>query len=246
MTNISDRWDLISLDQADLENLGGDSIFCSENGLIKCLYGFRPDNMKADTFCYYPSVGFGDKDKLDKRNFIELQHGALLWASDPTSGYRPDFIVNNLYADFPTGTDNYFGVFFDTNHELDAVATAKVFGFTYEELETIIKAYSKVLNISVYQEGRITFSKTRSNDCDLTGNTIPRNFPYITVKESSSVWSHISLFGFYSHLSLLMQNGKRSTFFQTMVKNGCSEEYLERTFNITSEVFGSQVVLRDF
>jgi hypothetical protein len=224
MTNTDGELGLISLENTNTENFHKGIIFCSEHGTFECIYGFRPIDMEADIFCYTPSVGFKSKNKDKDKCFIKLEFGAPTWTYNPNSSFMATYIANNLFTSLPTGASNYYGIF-HKNRNLNKQATIAAFGFTFEELEEVIQAYSKAIDPAYFEalrrhgfkEGRITFSKTRDNACDLTGNTIPREFPYITFEESKHNWSHISLIGFYSHLSLLMRNGSESPFYQIML-----------------------------
>ena len=236
---------LILLEEYDKELLYDGTILYSESKYnnFKWIYGFCPPSEGRDTI-YHPVVGFGSKykDKGNKRYFVKLERGALKWTGKPTSTSTKEYVASKLFASFPKGTDNHYGVFGE-NHNLNREATISAFGFTFEELTKLLKAYNEVFGMNRYREVRITFSGTRNNDCELTGNTIPRNFPYITLSEP---WSHISLFGFYSHLSLLMNNGDQSVIYEVMIKSGCPDELLKRLMTIPYQLRGSQVCLRNY
>lgn len=232
---------LIPYEEADTERFYRGTILYSETKThsITCIYGFRPPSQKNDVF-YHPSVGFRSEHKREQNYFVKLECGALTWSSGPPFTYSKTYVASKLFTSFPTGTKNYFGVF-DENRSLNTEATVSAFGFTFEELTKVLEAYSDVFGLNKYIAGRITFSGTRDNYCDLTGNTIPSNFPYIKFSEP---WSHISLFGFYSHLSLLLKNDDKSVIYQVMIKSGCTEELLNRLIEIPFQHIQFQVCLR--
>ena len=234
---------LISYEEADTERFSRGTILYSESKYdnITCIYGFRPPSQENDTI-YSPSVGFRRKHKGEEDYFVRLGFGALTWTSEYTFTHSKTYVASKLFASFPRGTDNHYGVFGE-NRNLNRESTISAFGFTFEELTKLLKAYSEVLGMNRYREVRITFSGTRNNDCELTGNTIPKNFPYITFSEP---WSHISLFGFYSHLSLLMKNGKKSVIYEVMIKSGCPDELLKRLMTRPYQFMGSQVCLPNY
>lgn len=240
MANNNEDLGLIPLDETNTESIYIGTVLYSEHSNFQCLYGFRPPDTATDIFCYSPSVGFKSEYQDKEKYFIVLEFGALVWTYKLTFFSPTTYIANNLFALLPRGSDNNFGIF-DKNRKLNKQATISAFGFTFAELEEIIQAYCKAFALYGYKEGRITFSNSRDNNCDLTGNVIPRQFPYITFAQSDYLWSHISFIGFYSHLSLLMQNGNESAFYQVMVDSGCSEELLERVIEIPCQVRSSRV-----
>ncbi len=245
MTNTDDDLGLITLDKANTESLRKGTILRSEYGSFECMYGFRPRDMEADIFCYSPSVGFRSPRQGKYWCFIKLEFGALVWTYNPIDTLLGLSIASNLYTLLPRGPKNYYGIH-DKNRNLNKQATISAFGFTFEELSEIIQAYCKTFRIYGYQEGRITFSKTNDNQCDLTGNTIPQGFPYITFAPSDCLWSHISFIGFYSHLSLLIKNGNESALYRSMIDSGCPEELLKRVIEIPSQVSANRVCVSSY
>ena len=132
------------------------------------------------------------------------------------------------------GTNINFGVnYINKNNdsylpELNMQLTRELFGVSYKELnKLIIVLYKMLFPYNEYLSlPRITRSNKKSNSCDLTGYWIPKNFPYIAFEQSSYLFGHISLLGFYTLLSFLIKDGKRSNLFKLLRDNEISDELL--------------------
>lgn len=83
----------------------------------------------------------------------------------------------------------------------------------------------------------LTRSVRSDNNCDLTNLWIPKQFPYIAFEESSYLYSHVSLWGFYNHLILLMNNSKKSVVYQALLKAGVSERIMDALLEINKRSF---------
>jgi hypothetical protein len=116
----------------------------------------------------------------------------------------------------------------------DAELTRKVFGLTCNELETVLEGYAKTLGrYNLYfQYPRLTRSMRSENFCDLTDLWIPEQFPYITFQESGYDFSHISLWGFYRHIQLLIEKTVSSRLGQALLVAGVNEATLQALINI--------------
>ena len=127
--------------------------------------------------------------------------------------------LKNYIVRLPVPSSCYFGIekrvesatagFFEENENL----TRACFGLTYAELEYIVKVYAERLGISnAYgQYPRITRSIKRDNYCEITGLWIPAGFPYIAFNGNSSDYAHVSLYGFYRHMGLLLSMGSNTS-----------------------------------
>ena len=135
----------------------------------------------------------------------------------------------------------YFAVVSKTHSE-NRLATENVFGFVKEDLELLVRAYCKATDIDGYREGRITFSKNRDTNCDLTDASIPSNFPYITIAGANYIWSHVSLYGFHCHLAFLIHKVKNSFFYKKMMESGAKDEWLRRVREMSTNTHGARVI----
>lgn len=78
--------------------------------------------------------------------------------------------------------------------------------------EQVVKIYAHRLGIfnDYIQYPRITRSMKNDNFCDITGLWIPPKFPYITFNGSGDTYSHVSLYGFYRHVDIMISIGRNS------------------------------------
>lgn len=148
----------------------------------------------------------------------------------------------------PISAQTYYGVVESGTFKEDKELTRKVFGLTFHELQEILTGYAKIFGIynDYRQYPRLTRSVTSDNFCDLTDLWIPKQFPYIAFKDSQYLYSHVSLWGFYTHLSLLMNQGKESIMYQEFLKIGISESTMDALLQINERPFyGRTKVNRD-
>lgn len=123
--------------------------------------------------------------------------------------------LRNYIVRMPVANTCYFGIerriktkdswYFEENEELSRAC----FGLTYSELEYVVKVYAKRLGIcnEYLQYPQITRSMNNDNFCDITGIWIPPEFPYIAFNDSGYSFSHVSLYGFYRHIGVMLSTG---------------------------------------
>lgn len=125
----------------------------------------------------------------------------------------------------PVGAQTYYGVVEHSSFKEDKELTRSAFGLSFHEIQDVLTGYAKIFGIynDYMQYPRLTRSVSSDNYCDLTDLWIPKQFPYIAFEESSYLYSHVSLWGFYNHLSLLMFRGKKSAVYQAFLDIGVAE-----------------------
>jgi hypothetical protein len=178
-------------------------MFADLGGNTHCIVGYRTKDQPRDLPYYHPSVAARDRDGRSSYRFVELRKGTLAQSSFLRNDqyYRP---INDRWLVLPSGADTYFGVISRRDRAEDELMTRQLFGGTAGDITAVAGAFSHLIGRG-YREivrlPRVTFSKTRNNECDISGCLIPKDFPYVAFEDSQYAWSHISLHGFYRLLS---------------------------------------------
>lgn len=211
------------------------AIYVSEKNTIYCYIGiFLGEDHHNHTLYMHPYYMHG-KHSTDKR-FANRIKGFFR----VVNGYITiDKFVDEMHVDqkykkldafvrYPIAAETYYGIWKKYDDE-DEGLTRAVFGLTYSELIPILEGYATVLGIKndYIQYPRLTRSMRSENYCDITGLIIPAKLPYITFKESSYDFSHVSLWGFYRHVQLLLENSITSRFGKALLVAGVPEESIE-------------------
>jgi hypothetical protein len=137
----------------------------------------------------------------------------------------------------PTGTSSYFGVVVRVDHKEDLELTRALFGGTKREIEIAAVALAQITGRHYHEMvrlPRVTFSKTRNNQCDISGCLIPKEFPYVAFEGAQYDWSHVSLHGFYRLLSFLCSSSAQSVVRRALVEAGVAEDVLS-TFSSNAD-----------
>jgi hypothetical protein len=210
----------------DLSSWHGKELIVDLAGSMYCILGYMKKEQPNELPYYSPSVALHDANGRKSYRFVELSRGMLRRSGflRDESYYR---ILDDHFLIFPRGADSYFGVVHRKDREESVELTRKVFGGTREDIETVAKALAEVIGRGyheILQLPRVTFSRTRSNSCDLSGCLIPKDFPYLAFESSQYAWSHLSLHAFYRLLSLLCPKG--SAIRRALLDSGVPEEVL--------------------
>jgi hypothetical protein len=199
-------------------------------GRIRCILGYQREEQPFDLPWYSPSVALHDRDGRSSFRFVELRRGIVERCGLLNdSGYFK--LIDDRYLNLPRGASSYFGVTTRGGGEQDDDATRQVFGATMGEFTAAARAVAAVVGRDfpeMLQLPRLTFSKTRSNSCDVTGCLIPKDFPYLAFDEAQYHWSHVSLFGFYRLLSFMCPNEQGSPVARALLGAGLPAELLAR------------------
>lgn len=234
------------------EKYGGE-IFVSEYDELFCYSGVLKiaDDRSIDILNKWPinMIGKHSSDILNAKgiiNFIRIVDGRIVLDDFVDAQWCSDKLFKKIKAtvSYPS-VESYYSVI--VNNDEDEVLTRAVFGLTYSELSRLTECYAKALGVfNGYQQyPRVTRSIQSANRCDITGAWIPKNYPYITFAESDRDLSHISLWGFYRHIQLLMRNSAKSLFGQLLIKFGAEPELLEKVINIGRKVLGKTIITWD-
>ncbi len=143
-------------------------------------------------------------------------------------GYR------TIYHSPSSKIDKTYGIMRRIGFEerkFDVELTRRIYGMEFDALEELVVGYGIALRHDLGPHPylprcteRITCS-LQSNGCDLTGNLIPDNFPYVTTTESMYWGGHISIAAFYSHVKLLTGHAdKRHTATKLMTEARVTEQ----------------------
>ena len=198
---------------------------CEEDTLLCYVGVLMKNNSRAtDSLNIWPYYmrGKHSYDKLISNkiiDFIRLIEGCIVLDDYVDGQWRSEEKYKKIEAfiRYPS-SESYYGVFVDRVE--DEELTRIVFGLTYRELSRLTECYAKAWGIyNEYQHyPRVTRSIRSANLCDITGAWIPEKFPYITFAESGFAFSHVSLWGFYRYVQLMMNNDVHSPFGQLLIK----------------------------
>ena len=198
-------------------------------GSAHCFLGYQRDEQPFDLAWYSPSVALHDKDGLGSYRFVELRRGII-----ERRGFlrRDDYykVLKDRHLLLPRATSSYFGVVHGGEDE-DEDLTRQVFGATRREYLQIARAVAKVVGRTFHDAldlPRLTFSKTRSNRCDVSGCLIPKNFPYVAFDSAQYDWSHVSLFGLSRLLSFLCPSDDRSPTKNALLQAGADPQVMHK------------------
>lgn len=217
------------------------AIYLSDRDEVFCYTGFLFENESREPHLKNNSINVIGKHPTDKTiskdisGVYRIQSGCIV-IDDYLSSYKKEStykLVDRVLI-LPVSASTYYSVMEYGKTEEDKELTRSVFGLTYDELKELLSGYAKVLGFDngYLQYPRLTRSNRADNFCDLTDLWIPKQFPYITFEESSNLYGHISLWGFYNHLGLLMNRQKNSSIYRALLKSGVSEKTLEYFFEI--------------
>lgn len=204
------------------------AMYISQRGDVFCYLGIcsrNSDRISAKSWPYYLVGKHTQQCKKQIRGFFKIKNGCILLDKFVDHEYYNDKYykqLKNYVVSLPSTNSCYFGIMkrveserswsFEENEEL----TRACFGLTFAELEYILKIYAERLGVSheYGQYPRVTRSLRQNNFCDLTELWIPEGFPYIAFHQSSYDYSHVSLYGFYRHMGLLLSMDKASKIFE--------------------------------
>lgn len=212
------------------------SISLSKKGEAICYLGYRPE-IPPDNIAYYGmSVAIQDSVSPSDRRFVKLKRGTLILDSILTSDEPVEFVEDHFLV-LPKGSDAYFGVVDGSTNRENISLTQQVFGATIEEIRTVASCFGVLTgrrNINPSDAGRVTFSRTRKNYCDISGCLIPPAFPYLAFEKSQHTWGHVSLHGFYRVLAFLCAGGDTSPIYMKLIDDGVEPTLLIRVIEAGS------------
>ncbi len=213
----------------DVADWHGPGIFVDLIGNIHCIVGYRTKDQPKDIPYYHPSVAAKDRDCRSSYRFVELRKGTLA-----KSGFLRDDQhyrrIDDCWLVFPSGADSYFGVIKKHDRAVEELMTRQLFGGTAEEITTVASVLARLMGRGYHEAvrlPRVTFSKTRQNECDITGCLIPKDFPYVAFEDSQYAWSHVSLHGFWRLLSFLCGRTSANALRTAMLDSDLEAELLD-------------------
>lgn len=248
MTDLFERYDVPSQKSSEIVITDhSHNIYVSESDEVFCYVGiiFNDEQRSGVNLNGFPYFMCG-KHSTDMKwagkikGFLRIINGCIVIGDYVDNKYnsKEKYKLVNRFVRYPiAGT--YYGVMECEKIIEDVELTRKVFGLTYDELESVVECYAKVLGIynEYDQYPRLTRSVRSSNRCDLTDLWIPEKFPYITFKESGYDFSHVSLWGFYRHIQLLMEKNESSRLGRALITAGVKEEILQLLLQIDDYSF---------
>lgn len=197
------------------------ALYLSEHGELFCYSGIYGRDKNGVYFQSWPYYLWGKDTKSCEeyiKGFFMIRDGCILLTGfvdhDFYNGKRYKQLSNYVVR-MPVANTCYFGIekrietnnswYFEENEELSRAC----FGLTYCELEYLVKVYAERLGVcnEYMQYPRITRSMNSDNFCDITGIWIPPKFPYIAFNNSGYSFSHVSLYGFYRHIGVMLSMG---------------------------------------
>jgi hypothetical protein len=232
-----------------LNEIGPPRIAISPHGRIVSFIGYMriEDADYPHPDCRSTSLGARDmrESRAENEGFVALCDGALSLDRfiKPDDEYR--LFSNYLVA----GMAKYggcFGAVHAETQELHDELSRHLFGVTCGELAEFLTVFGAVVHLPPSQPEqvyrvyrtlrypRITASDKRENTCDLTGVLIPEDFPFIAFGDTNFLFGHVSLQGFYRHLSFLCKApyGHPSNLYRSLVSAGASAIVLDRLIGL--------------
>lgn len=221
----------------DLSSWQGGELVVDLAGNVHCYVGYTREDQPLDLPWYAPCVALRDKGGRSSYRFVELRRGMLRRSAFLRENDHY-YVLSDRWLILPRGADSYFGIIDQKSREEDIARTREVFGGTRSDIELVATALSKIIGRS-YQETlqlpRVTFSKTRSNSCDISGCLIPKDFPYLAFDASPYDWSHMSLHAFYRLLAFFCASERANPVRRALVESGVSEEVLNVLLKAAAE-----------
>lgn len=206
------------------------SIARSSSGEVFCYLGYRQESQPANDAYYGLRVAIQDSVSPTDRRFVRLIGGTL--TLEPfLAPDEPIQLIENHFLALPKGSNSFFGVLDDSTWIDKTEITEQLFGATYPELMVVIDCFGKLTgrnSDSYFKAGRVTFSRTRNNYCDISGCLIPSEFPYLAFEQSPYAWSHVSLYGFYRLLALMCSNRGQEPIYRGLLNLGVESSVLDR------------------
>lgn len=212
------------------------AIYVSEDDEVYCFVGVLLDGENRHSIDlhaqpYYMRGMHSTAKKLGAKikGFFRIAAGCIYLDNYVDNQYdaHKEYKLIEASIQYPTAASTYYGV---RGHE---ELTRKIFGLTCAELESVLEAYAKALGTYTpyIQYPRLTRSVRAQNYCDLTNLWIPKQFPYITFEESGFDFSHMSLWGFYRHLQLMLKTAQFD-FAKALRSAGADEAVLQALLKI--------------
>lgn len=209
-----------------------DNIFCYA-GI--CLSNDNSHREKLFTQPYYMQGKHSTDKEIAKeiKGFYRIKNGRISLDDYIDNGYY----ANHLYKKINCGIKlpylgNYYAIL--VNHEEDEKLTKEVFGLTHNEMIPLLEAYATIMGTKreydIYP--KLTKSPKAVNYCDISAAWIPEGFPYVAFEKSGYDFSHVSLWGFYRHIQLLMCHSIDSFFSKALIEFGANKEALMRISNM--------------
>lgn len=228
-----------------------------EAGTAEVFLGYieSRQNCELDFF----SLSSADKKGLrDRYRFVTLRGGKLLLSKflKDDKLYR---VPPSSRVHMPRGASSDFGVYHDDVRGLDESLTRHFFGLTFDELDYFLAVLGHAVwgaqdEYRLFLKPRITFSKTRDNDCDVANVWIPKNFPFIAFSETQNWGGHIALPTLYRTATLLTlpvtyASSHEFPFQESLQKCGATTEIMSHIraaahSNGASEIFSLADALR--
>ena len=222
-------------------------VFISDRDEVFCYLGVQlyNDIDKSHILCVSPhhickkhSTDTSVAKKI--KGFYRLVGGCIILDEYVDGDYQKEHLYKKLNVSVRLATPGscYYGIW-KSYAEEEEVLTRKVFGLTYDELTSLLEVYAKAMNTHYdsFAYPKLTRSVQSDHFCDISELWIPRTFPYVAFTDSGYDFSHVSLFGFYRHLQLLVGYNINAIMRHVLIKFGLSEDLLQRVLNIGKEFY---------
>lgn len=220
------------------------AIYISDNDEVFCYTGILFKNEQREPNIRNSSFRVQGKHSTDKtivnsiKGFYRIINGCIVIDDyiDKQFGEHKYKHINGAVVRFPVSAETDYGVAHVGDFTEDKELTRKIFGLTCSELRKLLVVYANIFGIynNYTQYPRLTRSTRSYNFCDMTGLFIPKQFPYIAFDESSYEYSHVSLWGFYNHLGVLLHGREHSIIYREFIKAGIHKETLDILFQVNN------------
>ena len=193
-----------------------------EHQVVRCLR--LGGVFQRANYCF---LSLGSRNKEES---ILCVHRGDVYA-EPARHIRPSDIYTGfgrLQCRMMSKTEQNFGVYRRITMDSSEYApdlTREVFGMEPSNLWKLLSAYVVAFlhDLAPHSRERVTCSN-KENACDLTGNFIPADFPFIAFCETQYWGGHVSLGGFFAMLRMItdgFQEDNRAT--QRLKEAGADE-----------------------
>ena len=206
------------------------SIARSSSGEAYCYVGYRKEFQPDDNAYYDISVAIQDSVGPTERRFVRLKGGTLTLESF----FAPDEpiqLIENHFLSLPKGSVSFFGARDRSTWVENKELTQQLFGATHAELMVVADCFGNLTgrkSDGYFKAGRVSFSRTRNNYCDICGCLIPSEFPYLAFEQLPYAWSHVSLYGFYRLLALMCSSCEQEPIYRGLLNLGVESVVLDR------------------
>lgn len=227
------------------------AIYIDERDEVYCYHGvIDQDRFLFSSSPYYLKGKSPRQIKDTIRGYFRIKNGQILQEKEYIDEYNS--FNNNMkckeipaFLHFPSPQDMTYCVYYDQQKNLEDILTEKIFGLSYRDLAELLQQFNDIFRIAqkdyFSRYPKITRSIKKDNECELSNLWIPSEFPYIAFGESSYLYSHVSLYGFYNHIKFITGGNRESPIAKKLIENGLNPEILKKVLAIRDDYISKSI-----